>query len=174
MRLFSSFTIGLLLVIVGILFIFKNTLNINIPITRIVFGVLIILFGVNVLLGGSFARGDKDLIFSSGTLTFEQNKHDYTVIFGSGVIDLSSATSESFSKPIEVSTIFGSTVVKVNPDIPIIIKTNTAFGTTKTPDNEINFFGDSNYKNGGTSSEIPALNIETNTVFGETRIILGK
>lgn len=174
MRLFSSFTFGLLLVIAGILFILKNTLNINIPITRIVFGVLIILFGLNVLFGGSIARGEKELIFSSGTLVYEQNKHDYTIIFGSGVVDLSNITSENYTGPIEVSTIFGSTVLKVNPDVPMNIEINTVFGSTKTPENEINFFGDSSYTTGGNGSETLPLRIETNTVFGELKIVPGR
>lgn len=174
MRLFSSFTFGVLLVVAGILFILKNTLNINIPITRIIFGVLIILFGINLLFGGSIARGEKDLIFSSGTLVYEQNKQGYTIIFGSGVVDLTKITSENYNGPIEVSTIFGSTVLKVNPDVPISIDINTVFGSTKTPENEINFFGDSNYKAGGDGSEIQPIKIETNTVFGELKIVPGK
>lgn len=171
MRIFSSMTLGILLVLFGILFILKNTLNINIPTTRIIIGVLIIAFGVNVLFGSSFSKGDKDIIFQSGTISLQQGKHEYNVIFGNGVIDFSNVKPGDFKGTIEINVIFGQADLKVNPDIPVTIETNTVFGTTKTPEIETNFFGDSTYKNKVENSESSGLKIETNTVFGQIKII---
>lgn len=174
MRLFSSFTIGFLFILAGILFIAKNSFNINISITRVVFGVVIILFGLNMLFGNSFSKGENNLIFSSRTINYTENTDEYNVIFGSGVIDLSTLNSENFTSPIEVNTIFGSTVLKINPDTPINVETNTVFGTTKTPENQTNFFGDSTYKTDKPDNQVPVLRIKTNTIFGELKIVFGK
>ncbi len=175
MKLFTSFTIGALFILAGILFIAKSYFNVNINITRVVFGIVIILFGLNLLFGNSFYNRENNLIFSSGTINHGENTDEYNVIFGSGVIDLSTLNPENFTNPIEVNVIFGSTVLKINPDTPINVEANTIFGTTRTPENQTNFFGDSTYEINKTDDrQVPVLNIETNTIFGELKIVFEK
>ncbi|MTI47561.1 LiaF domain-containing protein [Sporosalibacterium faouarense] len=171
MRFSGSFTLGILFVIFGILFILKNIVNINIPVARIIVGVLIIIFGLNVLFGGSISRKDSDLIFQSGNINYQANVDEYNVIFGNGTIDLSNIDIDNSNKKIEINTIFGQTRLILKSDTPINMKSNTVFGTTRTPDLDSNFFGESKYSQEGNDSEQPKLIIETNTIFGQTRVV---
>lgn len=61
-------------------------------------------------------------------------------------------------------------MIKVNPEIPTVIKISSAFGSGNTPDGSTIVFGDHTYRTGeGT----PALVIEANVVFGKIDIVEG-
>ncbi|MFY9297334.1 MAG: hypothetical protein GX054_03220 [Clostridiales bacterium] len=161
---------GILLIGIGILLILKYQFKLNISMPRIIIGVLFIAMGVSALMGGFVVKNRSDMFFSDGKVEIVDPEKEYNVVFGNMVIDLSTISIDELRDNIQINTIFGNTLIKVNPEIPTVIKISSAFGSGNTPDGSTIVFGDHTYRTGeGT----PALVIEANVVFGKIDIVEG-
>ncbi|MFY9177173.1 MAG: hypothetical protein WBI74_05400 [Caldicoprobacterales bacterium] len=161
---------GILLIGIGILLILKYQFKLNISMPRIIIGVLFIAMGVSALMGGFVVKNRSDMFFSDGKVEIVDPEKEYNVVFGNMVIDLSTISIDELRDNIQINTIFGNTLIKVNPEISTVIKISSAFGSGNTPDGSTIVFGDHTYRTGeGT----PALVIEANVVFGKIDIVEG-
>ncbi|MGB4640371.1 MAG: hypothetical protein WBH95_10405 [Caldicoprobacterales bacterium] len=161
---------GILLIGIGILLILKYQFKLNISMPRIIIGVLFIAMGVSALMGGFVVKNRSDMFFSDGKVEIVDPEKEYNVVFGNMVIDLSTISIDELRDNIQINTIFGNTLIKINPEIPTVIKISSAFGSGNTPDGSTIVFGDHTYRTGeGT----PALVIEANVVFGKIDIVEG-
>ena len=168
MRGAQSYFWGIFLIGIGILMIVKYQFKLNISLPRIIIGVLFLALGVSMLMGGSITRDKSDMFFSEGTLQIVDPENEYNVVFGNMVIDLSAIPQEDLKDKIKINTVFGNALIKINPEIPTIVKINSAFGSGNTPDGSAIVFGDHTYRIGeGT----PVLAIEANVVFGKIDIV---
>jgi len=161
------------LIILGILMIFGA----NAPIFRVGAGALLIYFGVQVTNQPSpNTKAAQTFYFSKRTINIDdiQSLQDkggrYAVLFGSSTIDLSNIESipkENQPVHLNINTIFGNTIIKLNKNIPTKVISNSAFGKTEFPDETEISFGNYAYEN---SSEKAHLIINSTTIFGKLTI----
>lgn len=168
MRATQSYFWGIFLIGIGILMIIKYQFKLNISLPRIIIGVLFLALGVSMLMGGSVVRTRSNMIFHEGTVQVDKPEKEYNVVFGNMVIDLSTIPKEDLGDKIQINTVFGNALIKINPEIPTTVKVNSAFGSGNTPDGSTIVFGDHTYKIG---EDNPVLTIEANVVFGKIDIV---
>lgn len=165
-----------LLIIFGILVLLGAS---NIPIFRIFVGIFLIYLGIQLTVNWppSKERAVQSIYFGKRTVTIDANTLQqgktvgYDVLFGAAAIDISTigAIKEEL-RPVEVeiNTIFGSTEIKLNKEIPIKIISSTAFGKTEFPDDtDINF---GNYTYRTQEDKKPHLILRTSTAFSKLEI----
>jgi len=151
---FGNLFWGILLILWGGSLILK-TFNIHMPLAKIFFAVVIILFGLKLLLG------DKITWFNSGR-TYKQhgasyirsnNTGEYTFVFSGGTIDLTDIDPNS--KNLEITVVFGSADVLLPSHLNFDIEPTSVFGSTSLPEKKLN------PQAGGR-----AIRIESSAVFG--------
>jgi predicted membrane protein len=176
MKMSASLFWGLILILIGISIIIKIVFNIDFSIFRVVFALVLIYFGIRLFIGRDFKvyQNDKDeqlIIFSRRVVTHVEKDKEYNVIFGDGKFDL-----RNFSVPdgevlhLRLNTIFGGSEIILNPEIPVEINSQTAFGGTRMPNYNESSFGDSSYKNDTAKKTSAKIIFETNTVFGALHV----
>ncbi|MGC9362899.1 MAG: hypothetical protein ACP5F3_08220, partial [Candidatus Syntrophosphaera sp.] len=142
---------GVLLLLWGISLILKGFDIIDLPLVKIFIAVIIIMFGIKLLTGGSCTRSTKSgirtRIMTSGDL-------DYTSIFASQEVDLTDI--EPDSPPLEITAIFGSSLVHLPDDIEFVIEQTSIFGSVKSPSRPQQAMG----------KQIGKVRIEANAIFG--------
>lgn len=161
---FGNIFWGILLVLWGASLILK-TFNINMPLAKIFLAVIIILFGVKLLLGTgskSFVRGSKD----KDSYYRINNSGEYTIVFGSGTIDLRDIQENA--KDIEITVVFGNATVLLPRHLHFDIEPTSVFGSTILPDKSQYSFGVNRYN---TKGDGRAIHIESNAVFGRMEYI---
>jgi predicted membrane protein len=171
---FSGFFWGTLLIVLGAIIILKVLFNIDIPIFRILFAVLLIYFGIRILAGG-FCCGTpkKTAVFSEpGIVNVKPSGNEYKVVFGKGVIDLSDLSLEKGAVQKKVDTVFGSCTIKINPELPVLVRVKSAFAGARMPDGNVATFGEYIYRSKNYKDGAPALTIDANVAFGELNIVL--
>lgn len=187
MRLFNGVFWSIFLILTGIIVVVKHLFRLNFITGRIIFGIFVLLIGVSLLFGGSFAFfgnhsivnvSDKnDIIlgngyFSSDEVNTNGSNAEYNIIFGSGTLDLSEITfpGGNDTRSIKVNCVFGSAEIRIPKNVQVRIKANSAFGRTELPDGSSTTFGERNYTNTDNQQMRSLLEIETNSVFGSITI----
>src|SRR5260221_11993184 len=100
MSFFSSAVFwGVIVILVGLSIILKAVFGIHIPFLPIIFGLIIIYWGVRILTGGvfSFSRSNS-AVFSEAHINYDDTQGDYNIVFGSGVIDLFKMEASQMNK----------------------------------------------------------------------------
>lgn len=168
MRGTQSYFWGIFLIGIGVLMVIKHQFKLNISMPRIIIGILFLALGVSMLMGGSAFRSKSNVIFSEGIIQVVDPGKEYNVVFGNMVIDLTAIPRDELGKKVEINTVFGNTLVKIDPTIPTVIKLTSAFGSGNTPDGTNIPFGDHTYRIGEGD---PVLTIEANVVFGKVEFV---
>ncbi len=168
--LFTGTFWGIVLILFGISALLRS-FNINIPVIRIIFGLIIVYVGISILAGGSvFTTGDNNVIFSDINIRVTDKIEDeYNIIFGNGIIDLREISPDNYGKKVEINTIFGASQILINPNTPISLEASAVFGRATAPDGSTVSFGDYSYRGGSTDDNNP-LKIEANAIFGSLDI----
>ncbi len=170
--IFSGLFWGIILVIFGLTVIVKAVFNIDIPVFRIIFAVVLIYFGVKILVGNRtrISHGNS-IIFDKAKITSVKGENEYNIIFGSGDIDLTDIELTEDKHFAEVNVVFGSGKIFIDKDIPVIIKATSVFADCQLPKGNSGFFGERIYKSDSYSRDDPALTLEVTVVFGNANII---
>jgi len=175
MRLFNTYFWSGLLIVAGLLMIVKYSLNLRFSTPRILFGLIIIYIGCFVLFGGSgwpgSIRSGANLIFGNGHIPVQATEDEYNIIFSNGSIDLMDMDEVPFGREIEVNVVFGNGTLRINPDIPIVIKMSAAFGSVQGPDRSSAGFGENVYRTPAAQAGEDYMEIKANAVFGRLEII---
>jgi hypothetical protein len=90
------------------------------------------------------------------------------VVFASSHVDLKDL------KPGEVrhlGVVFGEATLHYDPNVPVRVRTSTAFGATAFPDGSVVAFGGRTFTTPGTVSSEPVAEVDVDTVFGSTRFV---
>ncbi len=174
---------GLALVTIGLLFLVQSIFKIDLPILRILIGVGIVYLGVKMIFGsfGLEIRGAKlekvatatSVIFTEADLKSKTDNtvnRDFQTVFGNSKLDLTNLTAEEMAEKIEVSTVFGKTEVLTPKDMPLVVETNTAFGSVNVRGDKTTAIGNGVFRTPGFEANKPYLKIEANSVFGEVEI----
>lgn len=163
---------GIFLIFLGIMFILKITMGLNIPIFRVVIAFFLIYAGISMLFGGRlFNRTDSNtILFGDSNIRVTDPAEKYDIVFSSGNIDLTGIKSLNKVTRVQVNTVFGSGVIRLNPDIPVVIKSDAAFASTSLPNGNQITFGDQQYRSENFKEGDPYLEIHTSVVFGSLNI----
>ncbi len=175
--IFSGFFWGLLLIFFGVCVLLKAFLNIDIPLLQLFLSFLFIYIGLRIIFGGFFWRGHfGPSHIGHQTLYYdpESKNNEFSISFGSGLIDLSNVSLEKETVDIKVSSSFSGCCVLLNPDSPAIIKVNSSFGGATFPDGNCLSFGNTTYKTKNFSKDSNHLSIEASVSFGSLRFVTSK
>jgi predicted membrane protein len=156
---------GVILVLFGLSIILRHTLNIDIPIFKIVFAIILIYFGVKLLIGTSNKNKDT-IIFNKTRINATSKNDEYNIIFGSGEIDLQNIETLQSNMNKEINVVFGSGRLYLPKNVPVVVKVETVFGESKLPDGKTDFFGDYIYRNNADPVNENVLYLEVNVIFG--------
>jgi predicted membrane protein len=171
--IFSGVFWGCILILLGLSVIIRIVFNVHIPLFRIVFALVLIYFGIRVLAGGAWCRSgchSNTAIFSDMKAELNKDSNEYNIIFGKGVVDLTDSSLALQRKKIKVTTVFGSGEIRINSDVPAIIRVTSAFSGAKMPDGNIVSFGEYTYKTKKFSEKTDFIRIDATVVFGGLEI----
>lgn len=169
--LFTGLFWGGILVLIGLSVILKAVFHIHFPVVRVIFGLIVIYFGVRLLMGGGWCR------MSSNTVMFEESnvvmtgKHDeYSVVFGKATVDAAGDVTPA-DRRIRVNTVFGQSTIRINSSIPTLVKVSSAFAGARLPDGNLISFGEYTYRNAACRNAEPLRRVHVNVVFGGCDIV---
>ncbi len=165
---------GVLIVIVGILVLIRVIFGVHIPIFSLIIGLLLIYFGVRIITGMSCCRREKTVVFEEKHIEGASASGKYDVIFGKSMIDLTRVELKEGVARIDVNTVFGSSVIKIDPAMPIKIRATSVFGSVRLPDGNTTAFGDYTYKTDSLQQVETKdyLLIKLDVVFGSSEIVV--
>lgn len=167
---------GAVVILLGLSIILKEVFHIHIPVFRVLLGVFLLYLGARIIAGGfgrNWGSGDS-AVFGNAHMKYDSDKRDYSIVFGSGTIDLTNVRSVIENRKIEVNVVFGNGMVRINDSIPLVIKSSTAFGATIMPNNNSAAFGETRYTSPSYVEGQPHLTLETNAVFGKVEVVKGQ
>ena len=174
MKINPGFFWGLILVIVGVSIIFRIFFGINL--FRILFALFLILTGILILFGTKgllrYRSTGKENYFSERIVhETPKDKTEYNVVFGKTVYDFRDFEfTEDKTVRIRLNTIFGSSQIRINNDIPAKIKIDAAFSGAVTPDGNTVVFGTNYYFTPSYREEDKHFYIEAEVVFGHLQL----
>lgn len=170
MRFSGEFFVGAILIVLGALLLVRHLFNLNIPVFRVLLGAIIILIGISIAFGG-FRGKSSDIIFSSHNIEAVAPEREYNFIFSNGVVDFSKVPPPDKIQNVKVNTIFSDGTIVINPQTPVVIRTNAAFAGANMPDKNSIAFGNYNYKTKSISPGSNYLEIDASVVFGKLSVI---
>ncbi len=166
---FSGLFWGAIVVLIGLTIILNGVLGIRIPIIRLVFGLLLIYWGISLLVGVSFRRTSGATAFNETELKGEASgKQD--VLFGKATIDLTGIQLKPGVNRYEVNTVFGASVIRLNPATPAKVVVSSAFGGVRMPDGSNVAFGENTWRSPTFKEDSAYLFVKAAVVFGGTEI----
>lgn len=172
---------GLFFLIIGALMILQHTFRVDLPVLKILFGCLLVYWGLSVIFGsfGLQIRGfkaekietDTDIIFSKGDFKFRDatgaaSHQKFNSVFSTSFLDLSDMTPEEMQKPIAINNAFGKLIIKTRAGIPIKADINIGFGTIIIRGQKQGSLGEVNYQSENYQPGQPALLLEIDCGFG--------
>ena len=168
--LFSGTFWGMVLVIWGFSVILNAVFHLNIPALRIILGLIIIYVGFRMLLGWSFKPGSSAAAMTSVTFKGTKAEKDYSVAFGSAVVDLTKVELEEPETVVTVNVSFGNAAIKVDPRICVMVEATSAFGTAVMPNGNAAAFGRTTWESRPRKANERRLVIRAHVVFGKLQV----
>lgn len=157
-----------LIIFLGVMIIVNAFTKIDIPIFRIILGIIIIYGGLNLLFGpklwGSKQKGSA--VFSEEKFDYEEGQTEYNAVFGSNTVDLRGIKLEGNNKKIEVNAVFSSSRVMLDSDTPFLVQASAVFGGINLPDGQNTSFSTQSFQSADFDPDQPHLLIKANAVFG--------
>ncbi|MBN8215299.1 MAG: hypothetical protein J0L75_01595 [Spirochaetes bacterium] len=175
--LFSAAFWGVIIILFGLAVILKAVFHIDLPIFRILFGVLLIYVGARIIAGGRWLTGGVSTghsnVFGSGEMKYDGDSREYSCVFSSSTVNLKDLPAEGAANPIRTSTVFGKSVILLPKNLDLTVQIHTAFGSTLLPDGtQAPNFGDTLLRTKPGAPGTPKTRLEVNTVFGQTVLVL--
>ncbi len=169
--LFHEVFWGVFLIILGISMVIKVLFHLNIPLFRVALAFLLIYAGISALMGGFAAKPQpaNDIFFNDSRIHVVEPQAKYNIFFGKGTIDLSDANLTD--TPIEINTIFGAGIIKINPNLPVKVNLDAAFAGARTPDGNTISFGNYSYHSPKYKAGERHLEINAHVVFGGLELV---
>lgn len=167
---------GIIFLLIGISFIAKRIIYINV--FHFIVPLAFIYWGVNRIprrreRNFRLESGKSNVIFNSAEIVASPHQNKYDVIFSNAVIDLTTLPVPLDYRHIKIDTVFSRSLIKINPDVPAIIKVSSVFSSAHMPNGSMISFGDYTYATRSYREGLPHLYIKADVVFGHTDIIEG-
>jgi hypothetical protein len=178
MRMGLGLLFGVFIILFGLGIIINVVFHVNIPIFKILVGLILIYIGLRVILGNwitipacHWRSGTGDAVFSSRTYQgVSEDKKEYNAVFGSAVIDLRGIELKEKITRVKVTAVFGGAEVILDKNTPVRIKAETVFGGVELPENVAGAFGSTSYQSKNFDENKNYLLIEGSSVFGGLEI----
>lgn len=170
---FSEAFWGIFLILMGIAVVLKAFFGLNIPLFRTAFAILLICMGISMLAGGNrwIGQPQNTIIFNDAEFKAAQhNNQECNIIFGSGMLDLTQFKPNGGMKKIKLTTVFGSGTVRLDPNLPVVIKVDSAFANASFPDGTSINFGNHTYQSPSYKPGEPYLEVKADVVFSSLSI----
>lgn len=166
---------GVFLILIGLSIIVKILFNIDIPVFRIVIGLFLVYFGLQVIFGSNFLlrrRGRRTKIKSEHykEYNFQKRSNEYNVVFGRGEIDLTDRINLTSNEYVEINVVFGSALIYIDPKTPTQIEVTTVFGSADLPGRKSAAIGQEKYRTGDDTAG-KLLFIDISSVFAGVEVI---
>ncbi len=159
---------GVVIILFGLSILLREVFHVHIPFVKILFGIILIYFGVKMIAGGFMKGGTRNAaVFGESEMQYDAKHDDYDIVFGSGTIDLFKIETPAQNRKIEVSVVFGNGELILNDSIPMRIEMNSVFGASIMEDKRINAFGKTHNTTSAYKEGQPYILLETNVVFGK-------
>jgi len=172
---FKGYFWALVIILAGVLMLL-NTTNIfhfKIPVGSIIIALLLILLGVQLLIGPKSFSGLKsshEVIFDEGKLEANETDNKFDVIFGKSTIDLTQISTKTNHSTVKVDVVFGQGTIKIKKSDSIRIKASSVFGNITLPNGTNVSFGDRSYETDSYHDSDKKIQLTVDVVFGEARI----
>jgi hypothetical protein len=172
MATFHGLFWGIALIILGGGLMARFIYQIHFPWLRILVAFVFIYAGLWLLVRPRFEFLSNHLIiFSQGKLKYDTKQKDYTILFASGMLEIKDVEISS-TQTIEINGIFSESVISIGNDVNFRLQADAAFASFYGPDGISTSFGSNTYQPPWFDREKPYLNIKTNVVFGNMRVVL--
>lgn len=148
--LFGNVFWGVLLLLWGISLILKGLNIVDLPLVKIFIAIIIIMFGIRLLVGGSHHVK----VFSGKQGVYTSGGTEYTAVFSNQTVDLTDISPNS--KSLDITAVFGSIYVILPDDIDFAITPTGVFGTANAPKPPAN-----------RPTALGSVEIEATAVFGQ-------
>lgn len=162
---FSGAFWGILLILWGLSLVLKAFFpSIRVPLGTIFVSICIIIFGIQLLLGGlGNKRNYSNRRVNNGISEHQSSgfHEELNVVFSNDTLNLQDIDVSEHDKYVEVNAVFGKAILYVASDIPIKLESSAVFGKV---------YKDSKLKL--ATSKDTALVIEAVAVFGSVDIIV--
>lgn len=165
---------GVLLVLIGLAAIFRVVFDVNL--FGVLFAMFLIFVGITMLVGKPWMfhqrKGERDVMFEDRSVQEQPSDHsEYNVIFGRSVYDFRDITFPN-DEPIsiKINTIFGNTIIRINKDMPLKIKSDAVFASSAMPDGNSVVFGSIHYNTDSFAIKTHHLYIDAPVVFGSVMV----
>ena len=171
----GSIILGIIFIFIGISFIAKVFFKIDFPVFKILVALFFLYLGFKILFGSfgvsNFRNDGHNAVFSEtrvkGNVT---DGAEYNAVFGKVMVDLRNVELTEPETEIEINAVFGGAEVLIDPDMPIKIKSDVAFGGIDFPDGKSGGFGSSGYTSPKYDKESKVLYLRLNAVFGGIKV----
>ena len=114
---------------------------------------------------------ENEAVFESMNFKHDSNTKEYSIIFGSGTMDLGDIVPTDSNADAEANVVFGDGKVIIKKGVPVIMHVTSAFGEARMPNGNMINFGESYYKNEAYVEGQPCTKIKAGVVFGKLEII---
>ncbi|CAN5447677.1 hypothetical protein BH11BAC1_BH11BAC1_03390 [soil metagenome] len=162
---------GVVIILFGLSIILREVFHVHIPFVKILFGLILIYWGVKMIAGGFWNSGSRNSsVFKNSEMQYDPKHDDYDIVFGSGTIDLFKVEAPMQNRKIEVSVVFGNGTVIINDSIPMKIEMNSVFGSSVMEDKRTSAMGKTYNTTSAYKEGQPYILLETNVVFGRLDI----
>jgi predicted membrane protein len=162
---------GAVLVLFGISVLLKAVFHIDVPVFRILVGLVIIYFGLKVLTGWRGFSSPNTVVFSDCSVSPKEIKGDYSVVFARGYMDLSNADIKDKSVTVRVHTVFGETTILVDKNMPVKVQAEAVFSGVKMADGNVLSIGNLTYLSPSYKEGDNCLIIKSDSVFVSLKIV---
>jgi hypothetical protein len=161
-----------ILILAGILLVLRNVFKLDIPVMGVIFPVIIISWGINILMGSKpFFDIETNVVFHNGQTTTVHGRSQHNVAFGKGDYDLRNIQVTTENVRVDVDAVFSTASVRIDPRVPTRVKASSVFGSARLPDGSMVSFGDRTYYTKAYREGSPYVDVRADVVFGEMRII---
>jgi len=167
--LFGGFFWGLVLIVLGIVLFLNTVFHISIPIFEILVALFFVYIGIRILIGRRHWHG-WDHWGRDRRVDLAQPGDRHDTLFGRSDVDLTHMVLKSETVHVEVSAVFGSSFVRIAPEMPVRIIATAAFGSVRLPNGNAEAFGEYVWKSPGLDEGKPCLVIHAAAIFGSVRI----
>ncbi len=171
--LFSGAYWGIILVIIGLGYIYNTMAGKHLPVFRIATGLVILSIGVQIIYSTVSPKKSNFTVFSESKHNHSSST-SYSVVFGSTTIDLTNVDLSEGNVKKNVEVVFGAAEVYISEDMNVEIKAETVFGNTESPMGESSGFGDRSFEQVGDKKSPNRLIIKSECVFGNIEYIIKK
>jgi hypothetical protein len=165
---------GVLLILIGLAAIFRVLFDVHL--FGVLFAFFLIFIGITMLFGNPWLfkmhRDENNTMFEEKSVVDQpRNNAEYNVVFGRTVYDFRNIKFPD-NEPIriKINTVFGNSVIRINKDTPVKIKSDAVFAGTTMPDGNSVAFGSIQYSTDTFGVALNQLIIDAPVVFGALQV----